>query len=100
LRNADRHTNDGEITVSAAVTDNEITFAVTDTGAGIDPELLPRVFERGISGETGGMGFGLSICRDIIEAHGGRIWLENEQGKGTTASFTLPVYKGKNTHAK
>jgi len=100
LRNADRHTNDGEITVSAAVTDNEITITVTDTGAGIDPELLPRVFERGTSGEKGGMGFGLSICRDIIEAHGGKIWIESESGNGTTAAFTLPVYKGENAHAE
>jgi len=94
IRNADRHTEDGGITVGASAADKEITITVTDTGTGIDPELLPRVFERGASGETGGMGFGLAICKDIIEAHGGKIWLESEQGKGTTASFTLPVYTG------
>ena len=92
IRNADRHTDSGAVNVSATAADNEVTFTVTDTGAGIDPELLPRVFDRGMSGEQGGMGFGLAICKDIIEAHGGKIWLESEQGKGTTASFTLPVY--------
>jgi len=91
IRNADRHTDSGAVNVSATAADNEVTFTVTDTGAGIDPELLPRVFDRGTSGEQGGMGFGLAICKDIIEAHGGKIWLESEQGKGTTASFTLPV---------
>jgi len=91
LRNADNHTRSGEITVGAAVTDKEITFSVTDTGSGIIPELLPRVFERGMSGEAGGMGFGLSICRDIVQAHGGRIGIESQLGKGTKVVFSIPI---------
>ena len=111
LRNAEKNTDSGTITISAQVVpqrnaaaagESEITIAVTDTGAGISPELLPQVFEHGISGEKGGMGFGLAICREIVQAHGKRIWIDSELGKGTTVSFTMPIFdsnkQGGNAH--
>lgn len=63
---------------------------VEDKGDGIDPALLTRVFERGVSGD-GGSGLGLSICKDVVEAHGGKIEVESEAGAGTRVSFTLPL---------
>ncbi|WNG49765.1 PAS domain-containing protein [Archangium minus] len=74
--------------------------SVTDTGIGIPPDQKAHLFERffrarnaPISG-FGGLGLGLYICRDIVEHHGGRIWVESEVGFGSTFSFTLPVVEG------
>jgi len=78
---------------------------VKDTGIGIDSEILPRVFSkyttksnvRGGGNGSGGTGIGLYICKGIIEAHGGKIWAENNNGydkeeeKGATLSFSLPI---------
>jgi signal transduction histidine kinase len=67
---------------------------------------MPRVFERGVSGK-GGKGYGLSICRTIVEAHGGEIKIESEPGdgrlpggKGTAVTFTIPAYSGQNEARK
>jgi signal transduction histidine kinase len=92
LSNANRHTKDGTITVNAQIDGGYIKVTVTDTGSGIAPELLPHVFKRGVSG-TGGTGFGLEICKKIIESHGGTIMADSEPGKGTSVVFTLPVYQ-------
>jgi signal transduction histidine kinase len=64
---------------------------VSDTGTGISPEFLPRAFERGAHDDPDGSGIGLAICRDIIAAHGGRIWIESAEGEGTKVTFTLPM---------
>lgn len=92
LQNAGAHTENGEITLAAEKNGGEISISVRDTGTGISPEMLPRVFERGVS--SGGTGFGLYLCRTVVESHGGRIWIESEPGKGATAIFTLPFYEG------
>ena len=92
LQNAHRHTENDAITLSASRNGSEITVAIRDNGCGIAPELLPHVFERGVS--TGGTGFGLYLCKTVVESHGGRIWLESEPGEGTKAYFTLPTYEG------
>jgi signal transduction histidine kinase len=97
LNNANRHTQNGVIAVEANPINSEpddgfIGVTVSDNGSGIAPELLPRVFERGVTG-TGSTGVGLEICKRIIESHGGTITADSEQGKGTTISFTLPVYR-------
>jgi signal transduction histidine kinase len=93
ISNANEHTENGEITVTALSDGQAVTVTVTDNGEGIAPEALPGIFERrprmGGSGEAGGIGF--SICREIIKKHGGRIWVESEQGAGTSVSFTLPL---------
>lgn len=65
---------------------------ITDTGPGMDAELKERIFDAFVTTKgQKGMGIGLSLCRSIIEAHGGRLWVESEAGQGATFSFTLPV---------
>jgi len=92
IQNSHKHTENGIIVLSAARDGGTITVSVSDNGKGISPEMLPRVFERGVS--DGGTGFGLYFCKTVIESHGGEMWIESEQGKGTTVYFTLPVYEG------
>jgi signal transduction histidine kinase len=73
----------------------QVIVSLKDTGTGIDPEILPRLFTKfATKSQTGGTGLGLFICKGIIEAHGGKIWAENNaDGKGATFSFSLPVSK-------
>jgi two-component system sensor kinase FixL len=66
-----------------------VAVLVTDTGAGITPDILRQLFQPFVTTKKHGMGVGLSICRTIIEAHGGKIWAESERGRGTTFTFTL-----------
>jgi two-component system phosphate regulon sensor histidine kinase PhoR len=85
----------GEVVLSAQQEGEFVRFAVCDTGAGISPDDLPRIFERFYKADRarsgGGTGLGLSICRHLVEAHGGRIWAESEEGRGSTFYFTLPL---------
>jgi two-component system phosphate regulon sensor histidine kinase PhoR len=85
----------GKITLSARQQDNFVLFLVQDNGAGISADDLPRIFERFYKSDrarTGsGTGLGLAIARHTIEAHGGRIWAESIEGKGSTFYFTVPV---------
>ena len=96
VNNAINYTTEGEVVMRARETDNEILVEVTDTGCGIPPDDLPRIFEdffRASNVETKGTGLGLSISKRIIEAHGGRIWAVSpcpETGKGSKFCFTLP----------
>jgi C4-dicarboxylate-specific signal transduction histidine kinase len=70
----------------------DILVAVRDTGPGIDPERITRVFEPFYTTKTTGVGMGLSICRSIIGAHGGRLWAEpNQTSRGAVFQFTLPA---------
>ncbi|MDR2197708.1 MAG: sensor histidine kinase [Coriobacteriales bacterium] len=95
LQNAKNHTEQGQIRVSASSAEGMICVTVADTGTGIAPQLLPRVFERGVSGVTGGSGLGLAVSKEIIEANGGTISIESEPGKGTQVTFALPEYREK-----
>jgi two-component system, LuxR family, sensor kinase FixL len=65
--------------------------AVADTGPGLDPEVAARLFQPFVTTKPQGMGLGLSICREIIEAHGGRLWSAGRPGDGTTFCFSLPL---------
>jgi len=83
----------GRITVGAASTDHEVIFRVADTGSGMAPEDLPRVFDRfwqATRANRQGAGLGLPITKGIVEAHGGRIWVESTPHRGTTVSFAIP----------
>lgn len=92
LQNAAAYTRQGAITLRAQKIGREILVKVEDTGSGISAELLPHVFERGVS--TGGTGFGLYLCKTVVESLGGRIWMESVPGAGTLAAFALPIYEG------
>lgn len=95
--NAVRHTENGSITVSGKhITESgAIEITVADTGSGITPEHIKQIFERGFSSEQGSInqttGLGLAFCKEIIEAHGGKINIESEMGKGTEVKFSLPA---------
>ncbi len=98
LTNAVKYTLvNGQVELSASHMDNEVIVKVADDGVGIPSEALPRIFEEfyradNVKAEAvEGTGLGLSIVKRILDAHSGRIWVESEEGKGTTFSFTLPV---------
>jgi len=94
LSNANDSVTDGEISIEALADNVYIIVHIRDNGSGIDPQLLPRVFERGVSGK-GREGYGLSMCKTIVEAHGGELRIESgELGIGTVVTFTIPVYGG------
>jgi len=95
----------GSVKARVESRNGELLFQVSDKGIGMNKESISHLFERFYRAEDklarGGTGLGLYICRQIIEAHGGRIWAESEIGKGSTFSFTLPLNgKGGNGHAK
>jgi PAS domain S-box-containing protein len=97
LSNAIKFTDHGAINCQARRVDGGIEVTVSDTGMGISPEDQPKVFEQFVQvGDTltdkpKGTGLGLPICKQIVEHHGGRIWVESEIGKGSTFAFTLPI---------
>jgi len=83
----------GGIVVGTRARDGEVCFTVSDTGPGIPPEDVPRIFDRhwqGRNNERSGFGLGLAIARRLVEVHGGRIWVESGSAPGATFSFTLP----------
>jgi signal transduction histidine kinase len=98
LENAVAHTaQGGVITVAAKQQDNWVEVSVTDTGEGIPADDLPNIFERfyrvdkSRTRATGGSGLGLTIAKRLVEAHGGKIKVQSELGKGSCFSFTIPV---------
>ncbi|MEW6043931.1 MAG: HAMP domain-containing sensor histidine kinase [Thermoproteota archaeon] len=88
--------NSGKITISSEEDQNEVRISVTDNGVGIPYEKQPKIFTKfyqvdaSLTREKGGSGLGLSICKGIIEAHGGKISLKSTPGSGTTVTFSLP----------
>ena len=100
LNNALKFTSEGYITITTEKkTDYNrikngtvVVVNVCDSGSGVDPEMMPRLFTKFSSKSFSGTGLGLYICKNIIETHGGRVWAENNKdGKGATFSFTLPI---------
>jgi hypothetical protein len=101
LENALKFTDaGGEIGLHAHVCPKDsrfVQFSVSDTGRGIHPENLERIFDRLYQEQNAvsnrkGLGLGLAICEELVEQHGGRIWAESELGKGSVFSFVLPVF--------
>jgi signal transduction histidine kinase len=99
LTNAIKFTQKGTITISVEIdkiskddNKNWVIVSVKDTGKGIDINILPRLFSKFASKSEKGTGLGLFISKSIVEAHGGRMWAENNiDGKGATFSFSLPL---------
>lgn len=95
VRNAIKFTpRDGQIVIAAEPRDGGVAFSVSDTGSGIGAERQARVFDRywqaSEGARTRGSGLGLSIAKGIVEAHGGRIFVESEVGRGSVFTFTIP----------
>ena len=90
----------GIINISAEKVDGQALVSVKDTGVGIDPEIMPRLFEKFVSKSYQGTGLGLFISKSIVESHGGKIWAENnidnkdcKGAGGATFTFSLPISK-------
>lgn len=97
LHNAVKFTNEGSITIQAFIRNGRAVIRIADTGIGIDEETQRRIFqpyEQGDSGLTavgGGIGLGLSICKQLVELHGGTLTVSSAPGSGSAFSFTLPL---------
>jgi two-component system phosphate regulon sensor histidine kinase PhoR len=96
LHNAIKFTPEGGLVILKARQDGDVVeFSVEDNGIGIPADDLPRIFERFYKADhartEGGTGLGLAIARHLVEAHGGRIWVESAEGRGSTFYFTIPI---------
>ncbi|MCP9471943.1 MAG: PEP-CTERM system histidine kinase PrsK, partial [Nitrospira sp.] len=87
----------GEIEISLTQTENSVLIAVRDTGRGIPASMLDHLFRPSQSSRPGGLGIGLYQCKKIVEAHGGSIRLESQEGEGTRVWIELPIGEGKNS---
>lgn len=94
LINSMKFTKDGTISISTRVINREVIVSVKDTGEGIDPIIRPRLFSKFATSSSHGTGLGLYISKSVVEAHGGRMWAENniDMGQGAIFYFSLPVF--------
>ena len=111
LDNAIKFTKDGTVSITVEKnnnyvenvddSNNYVTVSITDTGQGIDSEILPRLFSKFASKSFSGTGLGLYISKSIIEAHGGKVWAENNKDgtKGATFAFAIPIVDKKHMYA-
>ncbi len=98
ISNAIKFTNkDGHIDIYSELNNTDIVITISDNGNGIKPEILARLFDitkiqstQGTNGENG-TGFGLLLCKEFVEKHNGKIWVESELGNGSNFKFTLPI---------
>ncbi|HEY9619579.1 MAG TPA: PAS domain S-box protein [Crinalium sp.] len=107
ISNAVKFTESGSVICRVQQANSGICISITDTGIGIAPEDQPKVFEKfrqvgdTLTDKPKGTGLGLPICKQIVEHHGGRIWVDSEPGKGSTFSFVIPVYESSSqAHSK
>ena len=103
--NATKFTKNGIVTLKAVAEPERIVFSVSDTGIGISPDQLPKLFtpftqaDATTTRKYGGTGLGLSICKKLVELLGGEIWVQSEIGKGSTFSFSIPFIPAKEPKA-
>jgi two-component system sensor histidine kinase VicK len=92
LNNAIKFTKEGTISINVEDKENsQVTISVKDTGAGISPEIAPRLFTKFVTTSDAGTGLGLYLSKSIVDAHGGKMWAQNNPGKvGATFGFTFP----------
>jgi two-component system sensor histidine kinase VicK len=91
LDNALKFTKNGRIVINTKKeNDGKVVVSVQDTGTGIEPEIIPRLFTKFTFGSQSGTGLGLFISKSIVEAHGGEIWGKNNENEGATFTFTIP----------
>jgi signal transduction histidine kinase len=105
VNNAIKYSPDGGlITITAAPRDTMMCVSVSDTGLGIAADAKSRLFQRfqrvGNKQRVSGTGLGLFVCKTLIEAHGGKIWVDSEEGQGSTFHFTVPLYAGQDEKGK
>jgi signal transduction histidine kinase len=82
-----------ELTVSSMLAEpGTVLIAVEDTGTGLDPTIVDRVFQPFLTTKPDGLGMGLAICRSIVEAHGGRLWVSPRAPHGADVRFTVPLW--------
>jgi signal transduction histidine kinase len=92
--------NDGAININAEENSGDVKISVSDNGIGINPDNMTKLFDISkIQTTTGtakekGTGLGLVLCKEFVEKHGGKIWVESEYGKGSEFKFTMPVFTG------
>ena len=79
---------------------DQVQITVEDSGVGLDPNTIGKIFDAFYTTKPGGMGMGLSICRSILQAHGGRLWATAKDGPGTAFHFTLPKYQEEKSDAR
>lgn len=95
--NAEKFTFEGSISIACKTSENELLFEVEDTGNGITPQAIEKIFNRFIQADNtihsgyGGFGLGLAICQELLHIMGGKIWVESQIDKGSKFSFTLPL---------
>ena len=88
----------GLLISTANINGNQVLVTVKDSGAGVDPDAMAKIFEPFYTTKSGGMGMGLSICRSIVQNHGGRLWASANDGSGATFQFSLPKHREEGAH--
>ncbi len=87
------------VIASRRASDGGVLVTVRDSGAGINPQDMNRMFDAFFTTKPMGMGLGLSLSRSIVEAHGGKIWAQSNEGPGLTVQFSLPAESGRQESA-
>ena len=88
-----------ELLMRTRRTENQVQVTVEDSGPGLDPNGMEKIFDPFYTTKASGMGMGLSICRSIVHSHGGRLWATAKDSPGTMLHFALPIYRGEELHA-